>query len=289
MGKFRDQFENDLQIRGYSRNTVNQYVYCVRNLVKHFMLPPDELTVQDVNNFQLYLTRTRKVAWSTFNIYVFAIRFFFLKTLKKDWKIDFIPYQKTGRKLPEVLNVEELFSLFESVSNLKHRAILMTAYSAGLRVSEVVHLKISDIDSQRMMIRVDQGKGRKDRYVPLSEILLPVLREYWKTVRTPEWLFEGQKPNTPLNRASAERVFKKAKSKAGITKNVSIHSLRHSFATHLLEKGTDIRTIQRLLGHRSLYSTMIYTHVAKNYVTQTGSPLDKLNGRIEALLPLSKN
>ena len=189
MGKFRDRFERDLQIRGFSPNTVNQYMYCVRNLVKHFMRPPDELTVDDINDFQLHLTKERKVAWGTFNIYVFAMRFFFLQTLKKDWDITAIPYQKTGRKLPEIFSGSELNALFKAVANIKHRAILMTTYSAGLRVSEVVHLLVSDIDSQRKVIRVDQGKGRKDRYVPLSEALLPVLRQYWKAARPLDWLF----------------------------------------------------------------------------------------------------
>jgi len=288
MGTFRDRFERDLQIRGYSDNTVKQYVYCVRNLVKHFMRPPDKLTIDDINDFQLHLTKEREVAWGTFNVYVFAMRTFFLGTLKKDWEITAIPYQKTGRKLPVVFNGEELQALFESVSNIKHRAILMNTYSAGLRISETLSLKVNDIDSQRMMIRVDQGKGRKDRYVPLSERLLPVLRQYWKAVRPRDWLYPGQFPDRPLTRDSVGQVFRKAKKSAGITKNVTVHSMRHSFATHLLEGGTDIRTIQRLLGHRCLSSTQIYTHVAKNYVNQAGSPLDHLDG-LEDLLPLKKS
>lgn len=288
MGQFREKYERDLLIRGYSSNTVKLYVCCIRNLVKHFMRPPDKLTVEDINSFQLHLTRERKVAWNTFNVYVFAIRSYFLGTLKRDWNIKFIPYQKTGRKLPEILNGKELSAMFQSLSNIKHLSILMTTYSAGLRVSETTHLKVSDIDSQRMVIRVDQGKGRKDRYVPLSETLLPVLRQYWTTVRSRDWLFPGQDPKKPLTRASVEMVFKKAKKNAGIKKNVTVHSLRHSFATHLMEKGVDIRTIQQLLGHRSLSSTMIYTHVAENYISTTGSPLDRLEEN-EKLLPLSKS
>ena len=252
------------------------------------MRPPDKLTVEDINSFQLHLTRERKVAWNTFNVYVFAIRSYFLGTLKRDWNIKFIPYQKTGRKLPEILHGKELSAMFQSLSNIKHLSILMTTYSAGLRISETTHLKVSDIDSQRMVIRVDQGKGRKDRYVPLSETLLPVLRQYWTTVRSRDWLFPGQDPKKPLTRSSVEMVFKKAKKNAGIKKNVTVHSLRHSFATHLMEKGVDIRTIQQLLGHRSLSSTMIYTHVAENYISTTGSPLDRLEEN-EKLLPLSKS
>jgi site-specific recombinase XerD len=287
MGMFRQRFERDLRIRGFSDNTVKQYVYCVRNLVRHFMRPPDQLTLDDINDFQLHLTKERRVAWSTFNVYVFALRIFFLHTLRRDWSITAIPYQKTGRKLPEILAGAELRALFGSVANIKHRAILMATYSAGLRLSEVVHLRVSDIDSQRMVIRVDQGKGRKDRCVPLSEALLPILRRYWKAARPDHWLFAGQIPNRPLTQSSVQRVFSKAKTNAAIDKKVTVHSLRHSFATHLLERGTDIVTIQRLLGHRSLSSTQLYTHVAKNYVNQAGSPLDALEG-IEQLLPLAK-
>ena len=288
MGQFRDRFERDLKIRGYSPCTVDQYVYCVRKLVKYYMRPPDQLTIEDINNFQLYLTEQRKVAWGTFNIYVIAMRLFFVQTLKKDWDLKAIPYQKTGRQLPEIMSGAEIKALFSSVTNIKHRAILMTTYSAGLRVSEVVSLRVSDLDSQRMVIRVEQGKGKKDRYVPLSEALLPILRQYYRDARPERWLFPGQNPELPLNRTSVEKVFKKSRDRAGISKNVTVHSLRHSFATHLLEKGVDIRTIQQLLGHRCLSSTQIYTHVAKNYVNQAGSPLDSLDG-LQQLLPLPRS
>ena len=180
MGQFRDRYERDLQIRGYSFNTVKQYVYCVRNLVKYFNTPPDKLTVEDINNFQLHLTKERKVAWATFNIYVVAMRHFFVTTLKRDWETAFIPYQKTGRKLPEIFSSAELSALFKSVSNIKQQFILMTIYSAGRRVSEAVHLRVSDIDNQRMVMRVDQGKVNKHRYVPLSQNRLPLLRHYGK-------------------------------------------------------------------------------------------------------------
>jgi len=182
----------------------------------------------------------------------------------------------------------ELSVLFSTVKNIKHRAILMTTYSAGLRVSEVVSLRISDLDSRRMVIRVEQSKGKKDRYVPLSAALLPILRQYYRTARPGQWLFPGQDPERPLTRTSVEKMFKKSRDRAGITKNVTVHSLRHSFATHLLEKGVDIRTIQRLLGHRCLSSTQIYTHVAKNYVNEAGSPLDSLQG-LQELLPLPRS
>jgi site-specific recombinase XerD len=287
MGQFRERFERDMQIRGFRPNTIAKYVQCVRSLVKHFRRPPDDLTLEDINNFQLYLTKERKVAWSTYNVYVVAIRFFFSTTLKKDWNITSIPYQKTRRRLPEILSAAELLAMFKSVSNVKHLAMLMIAYSAGLRVSELVHLKVSDIDSERMMIRIEQGKGLKDRYVPLSQTLLPILRQYWKQARPTDWLFGGRDPKEPLNRVSANRVFDKAKKNTGITKHVTIHSLRHSFATHLLEKNTDLRIIQQLLGHRHLSSTMVYAHLAQNAIRNAGSPLDDLDGA-QSIQPLSK-
>lgn len=286
MVQIRDRFIRDLKNRGMSPNTVSQYIYCVQNFFNHIKLLPNKVSVDDINQFQLHLADERKVASSTINVYVFALRFFFLVTLKKPWKIETIPYHRTGRRLPEVLSVPELSLLFKSISNIKHLAILMTIYSGGLRVSEALHLQASDIDSDRMVIRIDQGKGHKDRYVPLSETLLPVLRTYWKHVRPQNWLFEGQDPQKPLNRSSVEKVFNKKKKESGITKNVTVHSLRHSFATHLMERGVDIRTIQQLLGHRNLSSTMIYTHVAKNYINLAGSPLDGLDQEFNGLLPL---
>jgi site-specific recombinase XerD len=268
--------ERDLQIRGYSRSTQQCYLARMKAMVRFFMRPPDELTLEDIHSYQLHLTRDRKVCWSSFNQSVGAIRFFYGVTLNKDWDIQRIPYQKTGRKLPVVLSGEEVSKLFQVVTNLKHRSILMTAYAGGLRVSEVTHLRVSDVDGQRMMLRVEQGKGRQDRYVMLSHKLLAVLREYWKIYKTRHWLFAGQNPERPLTRASVHKFFHKARLKAGITKKVSVHGLRHSFATHLLESGVNIRKIQLLLGHRSLRSTQIYTHVARDYLEDTPSPLDIL-------------
>jgi integrase/recombinase XerD len=276
MGEFRDRMERDLQIRGFSSSTQQAYLARMKAMVGFFMRPPDELTLEDINAYQLHLTRERKVGWATYNQSVGAMRFFFGVTLNRDWDMQRIPYQKTGRKLPVVLSCEEVSQLFQAVTNIKHRAILMTAYSGGLRVSEVTHLRVSDVDGQRMMLRVEQGKGRQDRYVMLSHKLLAVLREYWKIYRTRDWLFTGQNPERPLTRASVHKFFRKARIKAGITKKVSVHGLRHSFATHLLESGVNIRKIQLLLGHRSLRSTQIYTHVAGDYLKNTPSPLDIL-------------
>jgi len=268
--------ERDLEIRGFSSSTQQAYLARMKAMVRFFMRPPDELTLEDIHAYQLHLTRDRKVGWATFNQSVGAMRFFYGVTFNRDWDIQRIPYQKTGRKLPVVLSCEEVSRLFQAVTNLKHRAMLMTAYAGGLRVSEVTHLRVSDVDSQRMMLRVEQGKGRQDRYVMLSHKLLAALREYWKIYKTRHWLFAGQNPEQPLTRAAVHKFFQKARRRAGITKKVSVHGLRHSFATHLLESGVNIRKIQLLLGHRSLRSTQIYTHVARDYLEDTPSPLDIL-------------
>jgi site-specific recombinase XerD len=270
--------EEDLRIRGYAENTQKVYLERIYHYVRYFMKPPDELTLEDIREYQVYLTEDRKVSWCYFNQAVCALRFFYSVTLQKGWDITHIPYKKTGRRLPEVLSTEEVGALFDALANLKHRAILMTQYAGGLRTSEAVNLQVKDIDGKRMSIRIDLGKGRKDRYVMLSEELHFALREYWKISRPRHWLFPGQEPTRHLSTASVQRVFKTAKSKAGITKKVTPHSLRHSFATHLLEGGTNIRVIQRLLGHKSVRSTEVYTHVAASYLHDTKSPLDQLRG-----------
>ena len=283
MGKFQDLMDRELRIRGLAENTRRSYLDTMRCFVRHFMQPPDQLTAEDVKQYQLFLTKERRVAWSTFNVHVCAIRFFYRHVLPVPWDVEHIPYQRTGRRLPVVLSGEEVVALLDATTNLKHRAILMTLYSAGLRTSEAVHLRSTDIDSQRMMIRVAEGKGRKDRYVMLSDKLLETLRRYWREQRPGTWLFPGQDAGGPLTCGTVDRFFACVKTKAGIGKRVSPHSLRHSFATHLLERGVNIRVIQKLLGHRSLRSTEIYTHVAATYVRDTKSPLDDLLPDLEGV------
>lgn len=273
---FQDRMDADMEIRGLAVNTRKCYLRAMRKFVQHFRRPPDQLTPEDIRQYQLHLTRDRKVSWAIFNQAAAAIKFFYGTTLKKDWKIEDIPYQRKPRKLPEILSSEKVSALFTSLRNLKHRAILMTIYAGGLRVSEIINLKVSDIDSQRMVLRIDQGKGRKDRYVMLSPRLLEVLREYWKAFRPSTWLFPGQIPGEPLDRSAINRIVENAKKSAKIAGRVYPHLLRHCFATHLLEQGANLRVIQKLLGHRSLRSTEIYTHVAKNYLHETPSPLDVL-------------
>ena len=283
MGKLHDRMDRELRIRGYAENTRKSYIGSMRCFVRHFMRPPDELTAEHVKQYQLFLTKEKRLSWSTFNVHVCAIRFFYREVLGVEWDVEHIPYQKRGRKLPVILSGKEICALLDTTTNLKHRTLLMTLYSAGLRPSEAVHLQLANIDSGRMMIRVDQGKGRKDRYVMLSERPLLTLRRYWLEYQPALWLFSGQDPSRPLTRASVDKLFARAKERAGIRKPVSPHSLRHSFATHLLERGVNIRVIQRLLGHRSLRSTEIYTHVAESYVRDTKSPLDDLLPSVEGV------
>ena len=276
MGYYRDLMDREMRIRGFTDNTREAYLGCVRRFVGYYMRRPDQITLEEVNCYQLYLTKERQVAWSTFNQAVCALRFFFLVVLRRNWNLQQFPYQKTRRRLPHVLSKQEVTSLLAAVTNTKHRAILMTLYSAGLRISEALALRVVNIDSDRMMIRIDQGKGGKDRYVMLAETLLSELRVYWRQYRPADLLFPGQNSDKALTRDSVRRVLQKARAKAGIEKPASAHTLRHSFATHLLEAGTNIRVIQRLLGHASLQSTQIYTHVARTYVADTESPLDSL-------------
>ncbi len=276
MGRFYDLMDRELHIRGLAKNTRKSYLEKMHCFVRHFMRPQDELTAEHVKQYQLFLAKERHINWSAFNTHVCAIRFFYRNVLEADWDVERIPYQRTGKRLPEILSGDQVVALLEAVKNLKHRAILMSLYAAGLRTGEALRLRLGDIDSKRMMIRIDQGKGRKDRYAMLSAKLLETLRRYWRESRPDPWLFPGRDRSRPLTRESVGCVFARARKKAGILKHVSPHSLRHSFATHLLERGVNIRVIQRLLGHRNVRTTEIYTHVAETYVRDTKSPLDDL-------------
>jgi site-specific recombinase XerD len=249
----------------------------MKDFVGYFMRPPDQLGKEEVHRYQVHLAEERQVSWTVFNQSVCALRFFYRVTLPRDWDVkESIPYHKRRKRLPVVLSREEVAALLETVSNQKHRVILQTAYGTNLRLSEVLHLRVSDIDSQRMTVRVEQGKGSKDRYVMLSTRLLAVLREYCEAYRPKTWLFPGQHAGRPLGPSSVQKVFKDARQKAGLVKPASFHSLRHSFATHLLEAGTDLRRVQVLLGHRCLQTTAKYTHVTEDGLRKTKSPLDQL-------------
>jgi integrase/recombinase XerD len=249
----------------------------VSQFARYFGKSPDKLGPEDIRTYQLYLTNERKLAPASIHVAVAGLRFFYRVTLKKPWTFqEVLPLPKKPQKLPLILSPEEVLHFLGCVERLKHRVILTTCYAAGLRISEAVRLKPTAIDSRRMVIRVVQGKGQKDRYVMLSAKLLEILRSYWKAVHPKDWLFPGGYPGRPITKNAVEDACKKAHRASGLTKPVTPHSLRHAFAVHLLESGTDVRTIQLLLGHRSLATTARYLRIATTKVCATSSPLDLL-------------
>jgi integrase/recombinase XerD len=272
----RQKLTEDLQIRNYSPHTIEAYVRSVAHFAKHFGKSPDLLTPENVREYQLFLIQQRHVSWGTVVQAVCALRFFYQHTLGRKWMIDFIPYPKLPKKLPLVLSQEEVLALLQAASNLRHHTILATIYATGLRVSEAANLLVSDIESDRKLIAVRQGKGRKDRFVMHSPKLLELLRRYWKAYKPDPYLFSGDIPGRPISSDGILYICQKAAAAAHLTKPISPHSLRHSFATHLLEAGTDLRTIQLLLGHNSLRTTAIYLHVSNLALRSTTSPLDLL-------------
>ena len=272
----RQRMIDDMTVRNLSPRTRDCYVSQVANFAKHFGKSPELLGPEEIRLYQLYLVHEKKVSWAYFNQSVCALRFLYRITLQKDWAIEHIPFPRTERKLPVVLSLSEVAQFLGAIRRLKYRAILMTAYAAGLRISEVTHLRVTDIDSQRMVIHVRQGKGRKDRYVMLSPNLLELLRTYWKMKRPASWLFPGKHPDRPISASAVQHACKRAGIDSGLKKAVCPRALRHSFATHLLEAGTDVRTIQILLGHRSLQTTARYTHVSRKTIAATSSPFEFL-------------
>ena len=276
MTPLRQRMIEDMEIRNLSSNTQLSYLQQVSSFAKYCQRSPELVGPEQIRAYQAYLTTERKVAPGTLSIVAAALRFLYKVTLKREWVDTEIPRPKTPFKLPVILSREEVAHFLESIASLKHRTILMTAYAAGLRISEVTHLKITDIDSQRMMLRVAQGKGQKDRFVMLSPHLLEVLRAYWKLTRPKEWLFPGDIPGRPISKDAVEQACQKAHRVSGIKKPITPHSLRHGFATHLLEAGTDVRKIQLLMGHRSLATTARYLKVATTTVCATTSPFDLL-------------
>lgn len=277
MGVLREQMERQMVLRRMSIRTRQSYSAAVAQLAKHYRRPPDRLTAAEIQSYLLYLIEERKLASSSCNVALHGLRFFYHETLKRPELKFAIPRSRTAQRLPDILSREEIERLFAAASLLKHRVLLMTTYAAGLRVSEVCALKISDIDSERMTIRVEQGKGAKDRYTLLSPRLLKELRLYWQADRPKSWLFPAARDaDRPLNAHAAQRMFYAARDRAKITKRCGIHGLRHAFATHLLEAGTDVHTIQRLMGHTDIHTTMRYFHVARQKIAATDSPLELL-------------
>jgi site-specific recombinase XerD len=248
----------DLRLRNRSANTQRLYVRQVARFAQFFGRSPELLGPEDVRTYQVYLSQQKCASWSTLNQAVSALRFLYRVTLGREWGLRLIPLPKKPQTLPVVLSQEEVCRFLDNIANLKHRAIVMTAYATGLRVSEVASLRVSDIDSDRMMIRVRLGKGQKDRYVMLSPHLLELLRAYWKLARPKEWLFPGRPPSRPITREAIHKVCVRAGHAAGLTKPAHVRALRHAFASHLLENGANIRVIQILLGHRSLRTTARY-------------------------------
>ena len=273
MTPLRQRMIEDLTIRGLAQNTIDTYIGAVVRFARYFGRSPERLGKEHVRAFQVHLACDKHVSTGTLNIYVSALRFLYTITLAKDWDIKSIPYAKTPKKIPTVLRQDEVLRLFAGITNLKHRAIVMTTYAAGLRASEVARLRICDIDSRRMLIHVRMGKGAKDRLVPLAQALLEPLRAYYRAYRPNEWLFPGQDGKRHINSRSVYRVLSDAAASA-IGKRISPHTLRHSCATHLLEVGVNIRVVQGFLGHRRLSSTDRYSHVSRDQITATKSPLD---------------
>jgi site-specific recombinase XerD len=268
------EMRKELNLRGYSSKTVKNYVNHVKRFSDKYRSDLRKLNEEQIKRYISYLLDDNNSSHSYANQAINSLKFFYVNILKGNRFSLSLPRPKKERKLPNVLSKNEVKKIINCTHNLKHKAILTLAYSSGLRVSEVVNLKPSDIDSERMLIKITQSKGRKDRYTCLSLNALELLREYYKKFKPQKWLFEGANPVRPLTSRSAQHVFNRACSKARIMKPVTFHSLRHSFATHLLEAGTDIRYIQELLGHSSTKTTEIYTHVSKRSLSQITSPLD---------------
>jgi len=276
MGKLREQMKMDLKLKGYSPKTQTAYLGYMKKFVRYFGRSPAKMGEKEIREYLYHLITGRDLGDSSINSAYSALKFFYETTLGRDWNVAKIPRRKPEKRLPVVLDGSEIKQLFAVTTNLKHRALLMTTYSAGLRVSETAHLKVSDIDSKRMQLLVAQGKGKKDRYALLSSVTLNLLRDYWRQYRPTIWLFPGRLPESPISTRSIQKIFKNAKRKAGIKKSATVHTLRHSFATHLLEAGTDIYRVQKLMGHTSPKTTTIYIHLRRQDLLKVVSPLDSL-------------
>jgi site-specific recombinase XerD len=280
----RQRLIDDMTARRYGEKAQKAYVRHVRTFTAFLGRSPDTATKEDLRGFQLHLAQ-QPIGAGSINAAIAALRFFFNVTLERPEIVRPLRTVNKPRRAPVVLSQEEVARLLEAAPSLKYKAALSVAYGAGLRVSEVANLKVSDIDSGRMMLRVEQGKGQRDRYVMLSPQLLELLRAWWRAARPPVWLFPGQNPINPITPRQLNRAVTAAKDLAGISKRVSPHTLRHSFATHLLEQGVDIRVIQVLLGHAKLETTALYTRVAVNTVRDIKSPLERLGVNLASRSP----
>ncbi|HVH60600.1 MAG TPA: site-specific integrase [Candidatus Sulfotelmatobacter sp.] len=281
MTRLRKRMLEELQLRNYSAATIRSYIRAVEDFARHFNCRPDRLGPRHIREYQAELFQKRKLSPGSVTVCLAALRFFYTKTLRKAWGVSETPYPKKNHRLPAILSQEEVARLIDAAGTPFHRALLMTLYAAGLRRAELTHLKISDVDSKRMVIHVRGGKGRKDRDVMLSPKLLEALREHWRGLqRKPSaWLFPGNRwhtGDTPITSKVVWNACKEAAQRAGLQKDVHPHTLRHCFATHLLEAGADLRKIQILLGHASLKETTVYLHLSQRHLSATPSPLDSL-------------
>jgi integrase/recombinase XerD len=278
--QLRQKMLEELQRRNYSHRTAKTYIRIVRDFAEYFHQPPDKLGPEQIRQYQVHLFQAKRLAPATVSQYVSALRFLFVKTLRRHFLAEYIPFPKSHKRLPTVLSPQEVAQLIESARNLYHRTLLMTLYSTAMRRAELCQLKVRDIDSQRMMIRIHQGKGRRDRDVPLSPKLLETLRVYWRWMQPTTYLFPGTvkrvRADVPISANSVWLACRQAVQAAGISKRISPHSLRHSCATHLLEAGADLRPIQVLLGHSRLEHTLIYLHLSTKHLRAAPNPLDRL-------------
>src|SRR3981081_2825914 len=282
MTRLRKMMLEELQRRNFSEDTIRHYIHTVEDFARHFNRPPDRLGLRHIREYQAHLFQKRKLSSGSVTNHLAALRFFYIQTLKKAWSVAETPYPKKNHHLPAILSQEEVARLIDAAGTPFHRTLLMTLYATGLRRAEVTHLKVSDIDSKRMVIHVRGGKGRKDRDVMLSPKLLDALRVYWRGLKhkPTNWLFPGNRWHTasyPVTTKVLWSACQQAAERAGLEhKHIHPHTLRHCFATHLLEAGADLRTIQMLLGHRDLEETTIYLHLSRRHLRATGSPLDAL-------------
>ena len=276
MTELRRRMIQQMTLRGFSPRTHKSYLAAVSGLAKHYGRSPDQVTASEVQSYLNYLITTRKLSWSTCNIAVSAFRFLYHVTLGREAASFVVPAAKKSQRLPEILSRDEVARLLESPPNPKHRLLLATVYAGGLRVSEAVGLKVNDVDRGRMTLRIEQGKGRKDRVVPLSRRLRDQIEAYWRVEPPRYWLFPNREGTRPIDVTVAQKVFGHAKLRTGITKRGGIHALRHAFATHLIESGTNVPTVQRLLGHRNVSTTMRYFHLSETRLATIRSPLDLL-------------
>jgi site-specific recombinase XerD len=274
MTTLRQKLIEELQLRGASPKTVHNYVATCMAFSKHFNKSPDQLGEEEIRKYLLLMANGKKHAASYINLKFYALKFLYEQILRRPYTVEKIPRMKRPKKLPVVCSREEINKILEVITSLKHKAVISLIYCGGLRLQEAARLKVMDIDSKRMTIKVF-GKGAKDRYTLLAKKALIILRQYWLAYKPEEWLFYGSERSKHIHPRSIQNVFRRAKTVAKIKKSATVHTLRHSFATHLLESGTDIRVIQKLLGHTNISTTEIYTHLSKSFTTKVTSPLDE--------------